>query len=323
MPRDLAAAESRYPVISESDYFKTQPSSEKALESLFSRSHVLIVGSSITDPPLIRALERTTTKEYSRWALLDGKLDGKTIASGEQQRRLMTSRLAPLKVTPVFADFHVQQAQFFRELIAANTLSDRVKSYKGDRHGKYYYSRMGNWWKALRLGSSEARTEDMQWGVHVYLSEFILPEIRDELGAHHERMKLEMWIRWDPTRDRTFRLLGSTVGVWLDHEAMRFEEIGQARKSVIIDAFREGRPTLKTGGKAYGGRWQSVLAVPVWSEQSGSPFVTAVMVLASQEPEEETALNESRNRAALAETARILQGVGIYITAPDSWWPPQ
>lgn len=141
-------------------------------------------------------------------------------------------------------DFHVQQAQFFRELIAASKITTPQSKYNSPRAQLHYYARLGSWWKKLRLDSSRVRTEEMQFEVHDFLSEFVLPECRTILEARDERLNVEVWIRWNPSSERVFRLFGSTVGVWVDQNAMRREEISLGTESIIVDTFREGRPQL-------------------------------------------------------------------------------
>ena len=310
-------APERMPVVSEHDYFITAEHSENALTVLFRDADVIIAGASLTDPPLLRALEATRNRGQKRWALIDLESGTQADPSGADQRRMIKSRLNALGVTPIFVDYHVQQAQFFRELIAAKRLSARAK-YGSSRNKSSYYARLASWWKRLRIESSRSRTDEMQYQVHDFLASFVLPECKSILEARAERMKIEIWIRWDPSNERIFRLFGSTVGVWVDYDAMRIEEIAMSTESIIVDTFREGRPQLRSDS-SYGGRWPTVLAVPIWSEAHQTEFVTSVVLLASQSESDVSSLDEERNRASLADCTRFLHDVGNYLTDPDSW----
>ena len=72
VPRDGSIEGGRVftPVVGEIDYVKAAPSSFSATRALFKAAPVLLVGASMTDAPLLRALEATKKSKFPRYALV-------------------------------------------------------------------------------------------------------------------------------------------------------------------------------------------------------------------------------------------------------------
>ncbi|GAB3990697.1 SIR2 family protein [Nocardioides marmoraquaticus] len=323
----------RFPVVSENDYFVTAPHSQRALVALMRSRAMVIVGASITDPPLIRALE--ATKQYSdrfpRWVLvpLEPRSTAEVDPGWSERRRLIQARLESLKLRPVFVDFYSQISQFFRELIVG--LARPRPESGGAPLESTFYSRLGEWWDGFGLSDADLR-DDTQFASHEYLSETLLPLVRETLGAPtSETMKLELWVRWEPHRERELRLFASSVGVWKHYEAMRTSSIPiDGSKDAVAQAFRSGRPFLTEPSLGNAGegmderntnRWQTSLQVPVRSTQAedGGTFTSAVFVLSSMTHASSSFLSDSRDRSKLAKVVELLSVAGDMMCDPDSY----
>ncbi|WP_146077416.1 SIR2 family protein [Rathayibacter rathayi] len=162
----------RHPVVSEQDYFITARSSYSALRALFSDSAVILAGSSMTDPPLLRALAATYDSTAPRWAIVP-------IGVSESRddrlfiRRQVEKRFRHFNVTPVFVDLYGQIQQLFDELILASKLEDPDDYPRSD---KTYGSRLDQWSQAWRNEIARAPEGSLESQVDVW---FILRQLRE------------------------------------------------------------------------------------------------------------------------------------------------
>jgi hypothetical protein len=320
-PTDAAGL--RFPVISEMDYYKTALYSERALAQLFSRSGALLVGASLTDPPLIRALEKTIThmETHPRWALLtlNGGLHDAQDREGQvEHRRLVVSRMRALGVTPIFVDHYLQLAQFFEELaVCAQMPSPEEYATSNLRYGP----RLARWWRRWNMqGGTESRAK-RQTRHQAFLLRNALPDVRTALRASNDEvLKVEVWLRWQPKRKRVLRLWASSVGTWADESAMREASLRDFNHALATECFVSGRPTIRYADtQDVTARWGVYLATPVWAVASKSfSFVAGVVVVASMSSPDRSAINIARNQSNIATCLRTMETIGQIVAHENS-----
>src|SRR5438445_102949 len=141
------------PILSERDYLHNEPKEIETLNSIFSRSDVLIVGSSLSDPPLRRALLDTARKaERRRYIIVS--LQGENWREVSQKilpelKRATWERLRQFNLEPIFADYHIQVGQLLQEIDTCVRVrgSGDSESYSSELSSVRYGPRLVKWWK--------------------------------------------------------------------------------------------------------------------------------------------------------------------------------
>lgn len=310
---------SRLPVISELDYNLTRKVSSATLRSLFSRSSVLLVGTSLSDPPQLDALFATkdaaAAQGRKRWAIFTVPAQGSLPVGFSQieYMRLTRKRLQALGVEPVFVDYRVQTVQFFREL-AICAGEDHPERYKERHYKKRYGRRLLRWWNRWNKANAAISIEEQQMYCS-YLLSSRLTRLQEMLGAPaSEVMKIEVWIRWEPARHRKLRLWCSSAARWNELAAMRDAFIETDSDTLSIEAFRTGRPVA---GEVHDSRWKSYVAMPLWVQNDLSEMILGVVTIASMADLSDSSLVPSRNSASIEKAFRILEDLGAIIVDPD------
>jgi hypothetical protein len=302
-----SATERRLPVVSEEDYRKTQPFTEQGLADLLRCHSMILVGASLDDPPVVRALAATREEARSgnrtRWALLPGH----HLTPGT--RRLVALRLESLGVRVLFLDYYSQAAQFFRELAVCAQL-EAPETYLTPGHS--YGQRLTAWWDAWQKAVWGMGLVAAQRKAHELLHETVLPETRKVLTApSNEVIKIDYWMRWKPSAHRKLRLWATSTGTWNEVSAMRDLSI-LSDEGVALEAFRHGRPRFDTDSKS---RWKSTLAFPVWS--LGDNEMLAVMVISSMYHGEMSCLNPESNSGRIIQNYKTMEAGGRALAMPN------
>lgn len=317
------------PVVSEADYHRTYEESTQILGRLFTDRNLLILGSSLTDPPLVSALHQTkraadeaadargeTRPRCERVAVLP--LQGGEWAQVPREQlpgavQLTEQRLATLDVEPIFPDFFGQVGQLVHEAAKCIEWGD-VNDLLAFTSTRRYGSRLVAWWRDwidCTRADSAAQAAD-----HQRLRD-ICAKAADLLGTpSSEPLKLEAWVRWQPgSGSRELALWASSVGTWPDVQSMRKDVIRPDSPYRSVKAFCLGAPTIMNGRPDDATRWKTYLAVPVWLAREEGWLQVGVLSLASMRKEGTASLN--RTAPGLGAVIKLMAPLGRVIFDPQ------
>jgi hypothetical protein len=325
IPREaFSTSGSRYPVVSEEDYFLTEGWNAKCLEQVFSEYSALIVGASLRDAPLLRALlgskKKAKNKGLKRWAVVSAE----SLHVGEashltEVKRLTRERLKHFGVEAIYPDWYGQVAQLIEEVITCK--AGTPTEYESYNSGKRYGSRLLSWWgRWNELNRPTPKERQEQSHVFLYGS---LKRIAEMLQAPtSEPLKLEFWIRWAPNDKRVLRLWASSVGTWSSIESMREGDLKSDSPYVSIQTFCSGRTqhwcadAPDAHESAVDGRWRSYLSTPIWYPDPNGAVPVAVITLASTRWGIESSLGAA-NRTKLSTALGVMRKAGEALADPD------
>ena len=291
-------------VISEADYSESDERVYGELMEALQRGTFLILGSSLTDTALVRALidSKEAARKAGRKRLVVISRQGNTVAADPVGRQLLRSALEHFGCTAVYPDFHCQIAQFVCEI---RVCSRNPEEYVRRVSTQNYRGRLGGWWD----GWMQEMQDDLasQQALHHQRLRAVLDTVRDALDApEDESLKLELWMRWRPD-DRRLKLWASSVGTWTDEMSMRSGRIASDSEYVSVRAFCDGHPILKSFDAEAHERWKTYLAAPVWVTTDDASHIAGVVTLASMAPEKSSSVslhNRAKLRRALAHIDR-------------------
>nr|WP_232528565.1 SIR2 family protein [Microbacterium sp. MAH-37] len=230
-------------VLDENSYAATATAVGAALIHGF-ESHPLsvIVGSSLQDLPLVRALS-STRGSGERLAVLtkgshayDLNTDGDSLSLD-----LLRDRATELSVTPVLADFHGQVAQLVGEM----TLRTAFPQPRSDAPLSWsYMDRLDAWWQAWSgaAGLDQGTPEKLHEALQELLPIFELTPNIDPLSPESERYRLELWVRAFPIApERQLVRWAASDGRTLDGAKGKCGPLDTATYLAPVRAFIEGR----------------------------------------------------------------------------------
>lgn len=290
---DMLAEE--YPVLSEEDYWRTADRSRRLLKEFFSGRTVICAGASMTDPPLLNALldtKRGLTDHSKRYAIL--RLSNSSQQKRRYSEKFYGARLKHFGTGLIPVDHYSQVSQFLTEVrVAGETGAD---TYDSPNSVSRYGPRLVDWWRKWLYSPGTLRSR--QSSHHKYLRRQ-MQGIRNILDAPDaEQLKFELWVRWQPDRQRSLRLWASSVGPWHDEGSMRESEIVEDSDIVAVRAFTTGSAIYR---ELSGERWKSYIASPVWIDHRSGSMMVGVVVLASMTPQVDSCLGQQNaTRISLA-----------------------
>lgn len=296
------------PVLHERDYFETETSVRGFLQRLFEQSDTLFVGTSLQDPPLIAALLGAApgpAPSRRRWALMPLQ---DAAWSRDRDRKAEEVgyhdlRLRHLGVEGIYPDFFGQIAQFIHEVQECH---HQDKPYESPTFGSRYGQRLCRWWDAWE---QKHAAPSKQAVAHRALAGFLDDDLRHVLKAHDERLKVELWLRWNPHDRRDLALWASSVGTWRSHDDMRYAPIAADSEVVAVQVFTQGRivaPRLVDAG-----RWKAIAGVPLTHKEKNSAQVPiGAAIIASMEGAPPGVLADRAHSALLATALEKLQSAG-------------
>lgn len=278
----------------------------------------VIVGSSLQDAPLVRALS-DTRKAGRRVAILTKQ--GFPTAFDDEGNALAvdlaTHRASELGVRTVFADFHGQVAQFFHEAFVRTAFSSPRTDQEWTSD---YMTRLSRWWE--RWIASTGVDPGLPAALRSAL-ESALPVIGasanpDPLSRASEQFRLELWVRCYPRRpDRHLVRWASSEGSTLEGVNGKEGRIESPSYLAAVRSFTEGRPssfdiTNLEQGRASAARYtsKSFLAIPIRVENA----IVGTLTLASTAHLKDSLMTSSTESTAelvalLAEAGRTLLSV--------------
>lgn len=307
------------PVLSELQYKDSLKKTHSALTAALTSQTTVMVGASVTDPPLVRALLNTkgeaATKHRMRFALLP-RSDVGAMADDERSLQVLSlwqQRLAHLGVQGIFVDSFSQVGQFLREVHTA--LAFNIDDYARSRmtHG----ARLDRWWSAWSDDLAAAFDDRQEMAHHMLRG--LLVEVCEELEATNERIKIEIWPRWHPgsaRQDRALRLWASSYSRFTDYELTRSASLAEPGQSdyVAVRAFKEGRPIHVADTDA--NRWRSYLAAPVYLSEEVNLAVGSIVIASMARPEHSQLAH--RKKALHAKALNVAQRRAQTILTPPT-----
>lgn len=326
-------------VLTEHSYAATRERSTKILTELFAGEDkgVVIVGASVTDPPLVHALASTRDSAGQRYALLRAPvaaraIGSKTLPTSEAMRDALSLRGDHLGVTMLYPMAFFQVAQFFEEAraaLSAALVTGATSSYRDVANKISYPQRLTTWhgdWRKRKLTKNPMHTyEQVRDGLFAAVTSFTTAE-------PGELLRLELWVRLDPnTKDRKLSLWATSVGPILDDSVRRREVIESGSTNASVRCLLDGRPKLTTleelGHDDASSRWKSFYSVPVFTDVSAKlvddeiagMVPVGVITLASTwklQSQTEPSVLGRLEMPALIELKQLLLGIGKEVLRP-------
>lgn len=265
-------------VFSENSYSGNRARSERALREILEKDGgFLTVGTSLSDDPLIQALTATKGLDAGQRValltvpekLLDQARDGVT---EPEILSALALRGRHLGLTMLHPASHHQIAQFVEEVRVRMLLERNDARGDEDASAAGYAARLADWWEAWHGSASRPKWiyKCLRMGLRD-LNEILEPLIAKPEHAGEVR-RLEIWVRWAPSENRTLTLVGTSAGPIMDEATRRAESTATRRPSAIaaIRAFQEGKPVrtalTNLGYSVDASRWKSFFAVPIFVE---------------------------------------------------------
>ncbi len=306
-------------VLTETDYAATRRSFSRRVSTLIRRSGsaMLILGSSLADPPLIDALASTVGQSKVPRVALYPLLPTSIYKHDDYEAALdlMHARCQHLDLDLLFPDFLFQVPEFCKELglaIAAAIPSDHVD---GDRR---YGKRLDQWWQEFEpvLDKPELASEVLLETLNTVRD--ILSQKRHK-APKDEIYRLDLWLR-DTPKDRHLVQWASSVGPIWERALLRRQELDLRSKHATVRGFQSGHPRLYTlddlglAEEDETMRWKHFLVVPVFDsimDKAASPMLpvgAATLCASSSSPH--TLLNANPKEMSLVvQILRDLAGV--------------
>lgn len=268
-------------VFSENSYSDTYRRTVDFLLQRFGKNAALLtLGASINDEPLIEALTVTKPHAGPRFALTtvsDALLRTDREESWERLdletvERALNQRSAHLGLRSLFPANFSQAAQFVEELRIMVLLKflGMQASYMVDAS---YPARLATWWREWETSTQASSPEKNHRVLRETLGDLEARFERDGLKRDREVLRLEVWIRKDPSvrRNRQLTLFANSTGPLMVESALRAEPIDRFSQIASVRAFNEGKPILvgldDLEFSASSTRWKTFLAAPVFLER--------------------------------------------------------
>lgn len=323
----------------EIDYARVRPTVSEFLRENFRRSPLLIVGASLTDPPLIAALQDTIPASgntesrtvYHRVALLPIPaiqtqtpiaLDAEETKSLSKQH---VARMKTLGVELLVPDFYSSVSQFTDEIDCA-TYRQLWGAERANTIFSPYWERLSEWWQNWYQYRYQNRTR--RRALDTYLRLF-LSDLEDDIletTGRKEHLKVDLWAIWDPSQPhRAMKLWASSswprsqwdaTDIAYLEETARAAEITRQSDYPAVRALIEGRPLLTDVGELvdtsshdnpHVSRWRTSLAVPITVYVGSGRNAVGAVTLASMVPD--SLLNPSEP-ALLDKCVRRMRHIG-------------
>lgn len=263
--------------LSEVDYAKAYPLSSKILERLFKQNSVLILGSSLTDPPLLNALATTANtgpKDRGRFAVMPVQGFRLPLDLQKDIRENVVSRMKHFDVQVTFPDYYSEVSQFVTEVRICARQGDLVGTLRtsSKRHG----ARLHDWWRAWE------KPRKTDWAKANNKDHELLKTCVDKLMGHLQSqvydVEVEIWVRWKPDENGTrLRLWASSKAAWPDVDA-RTAKVVNGSAYLSVQTFTLGRVEIHPPNER---RQRRYLSVPIRSfESQQEELPTAVISFA-------------------------------------------
>lgn len=304
----------------EKDYIQVEPLVADALAAAFTNSHVLILGASLTDQPLLTALMRTklpqngAVQRYGLLAMQGFTREEEPLRCGQANALAehLPSRMKEFGLELLMPDFFSQVAQFVEELRIHGT----------PKHTDHE-ARLNGWWQnwSKHYYKDWPRLLDC----HIALND-TLADIEHELGrprrsgsARSEYLKLELWVRIPVGNgSRTLELWASSAAIGQEVENLRRGRLSIATQYSSVKAFQMGTPRRDSERRiatelmlrsAQEPRWHTFFSVPIEVDLAEGDLTVGVLTLASTAEDTRSRIKTSRPRR-LRVVAGMMRSIG-------------
>jgi hypothetical protein len=283
-------------VLSESDYHLMQTPSiwqEQYFRDRLTKSTCLFIGTSLSDPNLLRYLYRSPSRREHVAVFVrqgDPWTTRSDLRKGVHEARDLANlgRWRAMRVQPLQADYYFQSAQFVYEV-----------ARRAEQGGEYisYVDRLHAWEQGMASGIMQTRSrtlfQDTQEELHETLRELVdvmrYYLTTQRLRAERELIGLHLWAR--RPRERGLVLLGSSDRTWKEPRAMQSIPIRRPTIWVAVEAFCHGRPLVETAERELASRWRYVVGIPLYlDDEPWGRLPVGVLTLASDRPASRSAL---------------------------------
>lgn len=303
VPRSETASETV--VLDELSYAKSRKTTAKVLDQLLAaNTPLLVVGSSLTDAPLIDALARQMRKANSDnarqlkplppWVavLTDDSLPTDDAFDAQRNLRLTNmsrNRTDLLGLNLVSPNFYYQIPQFVREVEYA--LEEKINP-----HGEKtitYLDRSAAWWLGWSSNGAGSNQVDLVGRLNEG-REGCEKRIRELAGARglelpsDELFRLELFVRDAPTMHRRLKHWANSSGTKEREGDRRSFELSRSSRNASVRTYIDGRPgffgfedleeDLVIRAEHH---WHSYLSVPVVIHPDAKSLQVGVLTLAS------------------------------------------
>lgn len=272
-------------VFSEEDYEESHDRSLEVLTNLFSQGTTIIVGSSLTDTPLVRSLLKIKSKSEEQ----HGKNGGKIVSSRravyafmkcgiDGYEKFQLERAEALGIEPLFYEFHDEIPEVFSNLTALLV--------RGNKDGSYsevlpYDQALREWVRlAIRLTNHQKQFRELVESGYKMSAKLARDVIIERYARKDELLKIECWfldLEGDVSK-KVLRVWTNSVGPTFATDLRRSEAVSSlnAEKVASVQAFCEGAPKiipidqlklglvkLKDDKNISATRWKSFMSVPI------------------------------------------------------------
>lgn len=268
-------------VFSEEDYEESHDRSLEVLTNLFSQGTTIIVGSSLTDTPLVRSLLKIKSKSEEQ----HGKNGGKIVSSRRAvyafmkcgingYEKFQLERAEALGIEPLFYEFHDEIPEVFSNLTALLV--------RGNKDGSYsevlpYDQALREW---VRLANHQKQFRKLVENGYEMSAKLARDVIIERYARKDELLKIECWfldLEGDVSK-KVLRVWTNSVGPTFATDLRRSEAVSSssAEKVASVQAFCEGAPKiipidqlklglvkLKDDKNISATRWKSFMSVPI------------------------------------------------------------
>lgn len=272
-------------VFSEEDYEESHDRSLEVLTNLFSQGTTIIVGSNLTDTPLVRSLLKIKSKSEEQ----HGKNGGKIVSSRravyafmkcgiDGYEKFQLERAEALGIEPLFYEFHDEIPEVFSNLTALLV--------RGNKDGSYsevlpYDQALREWVRlAIRLTNHQKQFRELVESGYEMSAKLARDVIIERYARKDELLKIECWfldLEGDVSK-KVLRVWTNSVGPTFATDLRRSEAVSSlnAEKVASVQAFCEGAPKiipidqlklglvkLKDDKNISATRWKSFMSVPI------------------------------------------------------------
>lgn len=290
-------------VFSEEDYEESHDRSLEVLTNLFSQGTTIIVGSSLTDTPLVRSLLKIKSKSEEQ----HGKNGGKIVSSRravyafmkcgiDGYEKFQLERAEALDIEPLFYEFHDEIPEVFSNLTAL-----LVHRNKDDRYNVVLpYDRALRKWVERANHYDQMELKELVELGYEMSAKLARDIVIEKYARKGELLKIECWfldLEGDVSK-KVLRVWTNSVGPTFATDLRRTEAVdsSNAEKVASVQAFCEGAPKiipidqlklglvkLKDDKNISATRWKSFMSVPIVIpfEEYGVDVTVGVVTLAS------------------------------------------
>lgn len=259
-------------VLTEGDYALTADTVLKELREQLTvdEGRLLIVGSSLTDPPLVRSLALTKSAGNYRCALLSDAQNAMHDDSLTQRQitKIFDQRGTHLGVEILHPETYGQVAQFCEEASICffhDSLLGSPGSYAKKKTGVRYGQRLTYWWPhwSRNHGKADYARDYKVMREGLDLTTTFLPGV-----GPSESFRLELWVRRDQDLStRSITLWASSMGPIVERGFLRTESVVADSTNASVRALRAGKPVLLSiddlGLAKAASRWRTFLSIPI------------------------------------------------------------